>query len=771
MARRFPWRSLLKNAFRAPKATQGGGFEKSTYIIDLRFRQKQQYIMFGLTPIDLLVLAGYFIFVLAVGVWASRRIGGQEDYFLGGRRFGKFVQVFAAFGQGTSAESAVGTTVLVQRNGVAGIFSSIITSLSLPVYWITSVWYRRMRFLTLGDFFETRYRSKSMAAFYALFSAVFFMIVIALGFKAMARTVVGMTPVPVEQISVEQQAQIPLAKEWQVLEGIDASLMSDEQTERLEELRTLRPNAIFSYMDENWLIVIMALVVVAYAALGGLEAAFVSDTVQGIFTVLLSVILLPFVYFKIQNVFGVEGFSGIQEVLRAQLPASSFEVFGSAALADFTWYYLIALLIVMTLNTAVQANQMIATGSAKDEYTARFGFTTGILIKRVCTVLWGLTALCLVVLYASTVTNPDYIWGVATLDLLGPAGMGLVGLMIACMLAALMSTADALMLTASGLITHNLVRTLAPGRSEKFYVMIGKVSGAAVVAGAVLIALYFETIFGLIKLLWEFNIVVAPAFWLGLKWRRATPLAAWTSIGFATIFFIMISVLVPMSSTLRTHPELTRTIEPILYETSYTARQVNVDERAAEIAAWDALNAQGQATTERPNELEVGKAFVQSTWSARRAIYWTEGVRLNEDGKLEGKGFFSVELFLLHWLGVDLSKNVYAANETIRLTLRSFLPFLVLIVVALMTKPDHSLSVRQFYATMRTPATADKEFDHREVALSLENPERFDHRMLFQNSNWEFEKPNRVDVIGFAVFLAAGLSVLGLLYLVSLIGS
>lgn len=727
--------------------------------------------MFGLPFIDLAVIAAYFVFVLAVGVWASRRIGGQEDYFLGGRRFGKFIQVFAAFGQGTSAESAVGTVVVVQRNGVAGIFSMIMASLTLPVYWITSVWYRRMRCLTLGDFFETRYRSKRMAAFYALFSAVFFMIVIALGLKAMSRTIVGMTPIQEQHLTVEHEAEISLAEEWQELEKMDATLMSAAQTERLEELRALGPNAYFSYINENWLIVVMALVVVAYAALGGLEAAFVSDSLQGIFTVLLSVLLLPFVYFKIEDVFGAEGFSGIRDVLKSNLSESSFKLFGSPELADFTWYYLLVLLIVITLNVAVQANQLVATGSAKDEYTARFGFTTGILIKRVCTVIWGLTAICLVVLYAPTVTNPDYIWGIATLDLLGPLGIGLVGLMIACMLAALMSTADALMLTASGLITHNLVRSLVPEKPEKFYVMIGKLSGTAVVTGAVLIALYFETIFGLIKLLWEFNIVVAPAFWLGLKWRRANPTAAWTSISFALLFFVLIPVLVPFSSHLRTDPELTRTIEPVLYENRFDAREIDVQQRAAQIAAWDHLNALGEATTDRPEALRMGESFVESTRSARRAIYWTEGVKLNEDGLLEGRGFFSVELWLLDKMGFDLSNNVYAANETIRLALRSLLPFLLLIFVALLTKPDRSLQVRQFFAIMRTPASADKNFDAQEVALSMENPHRFDHRMLFPHSNFEIEKPTRTDLVGFTVFLAAGCGVIYLLYLVSLIGS
>ena len=48
--------------------------------------------MFGLAGIDIAVIIGYFAVVIAIGVWASRRIKDQTDYFLAGRKFGKFVQ-------------------------------------------------------------------------------------------------------------------------------------------------------------------------------------------------------------------------------------------------------------------------------------------------------------------------------------------------------------------------------------------------------------------------------------------------------------------------------------------------------------------------------------------------------------------------------------------------------------------------------------------------------------------------------------------------------
>jgi hypothetical protein len=53
--------------------------------------------------IDVIVLVSYFTTMVAIGVWAMRRVKGQEDYFMGGRGFGRLMQTFAAFGAGTGA--------------------------------------------------------------------------------------------------------------------------------------------------------------------------------------------------------------------------------------------------------------------------------------------------------------------------------------------------------------------------------------------------------------------------------------------------------------------------------------------------------------------------------------------------------------------------------------------------------------------------------------------------------------------------------------------
>ncbi len=141
-----------------------------------------------------------------------------------------------------------------------------------------------------------------------------------------------------------------------------------------------------------------------------------------------------------------------------------------------------------------QPNQMVANAAAKDEHTARVGFVTGVFMKRFCTILWGVVGLSAVLLYGGSVRNSDLV-GASPRHLLGSAGFGLIGLMIASMMAALMSAGSALMLTVSGLLLRNIYRPLVSGRSERHYVWAGRVLGALFLIGGAVITLTYTGIF------------------------------------------------------------------------------------------------------------------------------------------------------------------------------------------------------------------------------------------------------------------------------------
>jgi len=726
--------------------------------------------MYGFSIADIIAILLYFIVILGIGVYASRRIKNQEDYFLGGRRFGKFIQTFAAFGQGTSAENAVGMSVVVARNGLAGVMQQLIGIFHLPFFWITSTWYRRLRTITLGDFFEERYNSKGLAAFYAVISAFFFMIVIGLGFVAMSKTVSAIVEKPYVELSAQEKQEYHRAIKLENLENTNHQLLTPEEKLEMEILRVENPRKVFSYINETVIIWVVAIFVILYAVFGGLEAAFLSDTIQGLLILILSLLLLPFAYLKIQSTFGVNNLQGVIETAKSKLPEASFNIWGSPAMTDFTWYYLLAILILLLLTYVVQANQLVATGSAKDEHTARVGFTTGIYMKRAATLFWGLTAIFLVILYKSHLSNPDYLWGVASRELLGGLGIGLVGLMASALLSALMSTATALMITTTSLLTHNLVRPVFPNFSEKKYVRIGGILGFFVITGSVLIAQQFDNVYQILKLTWEFYIVVIGAFWLGMKWRKANRTSAWISVISTAVLFLFLQVTIPLIPGVSTNKYLAKTVNSHTITRTYSAREVDVDDRNEEIENWNNLNEKGLAQKEKPQKLKAGEKFEKVYVTPKTSIFWSQGIKTNENNEIYGSGMLSLELVLLDLVGFDLAKNPQALNETLRLIIRILWPFLILIICAYFTRPDDKASVDRFYAKMKTPAIADREEDAKQVKLSMENPDRFNYKKMFPNSNWEFEKFEKVDVKGIAWTIIGGGVIFILLYMISLAG-
>ncbi len=727
--------------------------------------------MFGLQIIDLVVIILYFVIVILIGIWSMRRIRNQEDYFLAGRRFGKFVQTFAAFGQATSTESVVGVTTTTFNNGAGGIWSVLAIIFAAPLYWITAPWLRRLRVLTMADFFEERYGSRLMAGTFAIIGCFGMMSIIGIGFTAMTKTIQATTPKTVQELSVEEQMEYHRALELERLEATDFNILTNQERHRLNELRIENPRKLFSHISQNFLIWTVCLIVIAYAVAGGLEAAFLTDVLQGMFIIMLSLLLLPFAWAKINTIYGGKTVFDALQTIHQRLPESFFDVFGSPSAIDFTWYFVIAVSIISTINVVVQPNMLVATGSARTEYAARFGFVTGTFIKRLCTVFWGVLGIACILLYGKTVNNPDLVWGFATRDLLSPLNIGLVGLMIACLMAALMSTVDCLMITGSSLLIKNVYRHLVPQQSERHFILAGRIVGAIVVIGGALVALQFDSVFALMKFTWEFYVMVAASFWLGMKWRQANRQAAWISIVASLLLFSLGPITLPtLFPELRSNPYLLKMTNPAPLQRVFTAHEMDVEQRQSEIARWDELNERGEAMGERPKMITVGEKFTRTDVLPKKAIFWTLGIKANNDGQKYGSGALNFELIILDKLGFDLANNPHALNETIRLLIKTFLPFLILIFAVYFTRPDDQARLDRFFVKMKTPVHPDPDVDAQEMELSYRDPHRFDHIKLLPHSQWEFNKWNRVDAIGFGVSALIVMAIIGFLVLFVSIG-
>ena len=75
----------------------------------------------GIGALDIGVLVFYLLLVTGVGIVASRRAKSTTQYFLGDRRFGKWIMMGQSFSTGIHAEMPVSLVGAVYSVGLSGI--------------------------------------------------------------------------------------------------------------------------------------------------------------------------------------------------------------------------------------------------------------------------------------------------------------------------------------------------------------------------------------------------------------------------------------------------------------------------------------------------------------------------------------------------------------------------------------------------------------------------------------------------------------------------
>ena len=211
--------------------------------------------MFGLHMLDVLSLTTYLIVIMIIGIWIARKVKNANDYFMGGRSFGKAFMVMHAFGTGTHTDQAVSVAGAAYKLGMSGIWYQWLYLFATPFYWLIAPIWRRLRYITIADFFEDRF-SKSLGYFYAIYGLSYFALQIGLMLLGTGKTASAMT----------------------------GGAISPELA-----------------------IAVMTVLFLSYGLMGGLPAAIVTDFIQGIFIIVLSFLLVPYV------IEGVGGFSSLHQ--------------------------------------------------------------------------------------------------------------------------------------------------------------------------------------------------------------------------------------------------------------------------------------------------------------------------------------------------------------------------------------------------------------------------------------------------------------------------
>src|SRR5690606_17181624 len=445
----------------------------------------------ALAGIDWLIIAGYFALTFGGAAYATvrarwGRAPSSAGYFLAGRDTGWFVIGASLFASNIGSEHLVGLAGTGAASGVAVAQFEILASLILLLLgWVFVPFYLRSGVYTMPEFLERRY-SPAARWYLALVSIVGYVLT---------------------KISVTIAAG---AIVFEALMGID--------------------------FWTGALIVVVATGI--YTVIGGLRAVMITDMLQ-MFVLIGGAVAVV--------IAGVGAVGGWGELVTAAGPGF-MDLWKPASDPDFPWAGILfgaAILGIWYWCT----DQFIVqrTLAARDLREARRGTIFAAFLKLLPLFLFVIPGVIAAVLAREgrlVLESPDQALPALVATLL-PAGLR--GLVVAGLLAALMSSLSSVFNSTSTLFTWDLYRKLQPQASERRLVLVGMVStGALVVFGLLWIPLMKLISGQLYQYLQSVQAYIAPpitaVFLLGLFLPRLNARGAMAAL--ATGFILGLARLV-----------------------------------------------------------------------------------------------------------------------------------------------------------------------------------------------------------------------------------
>lgn len=646
---------------------------------------------------DLCIIVGYLLAVVLIGKYASKAASSEEGFFLAGRKLGKLYQFFLNFGNATEPQGAVSTASFVYQQGAPGSWLSFQTVFMNPYFWFMNVWFRRVRLTTLADLFQDRFNSRGLSMFYALFQILVACVFLGFGNVTAYKIASSLVVKPDATWTADDRAYVEGYRELKLLEKQAAAApLQGADKERLELLRDRNQRGqLGSYvtaLNAVLFYTVFALVVGTYIVLGGMSAAAVNEGLQSILIIVFSLLLIP------SGLNAIGGWRALAE----KVPKQMFDLFGGGT-DQFTAWSIAAFLLVAIVQNAGLSHNMGICGSAKNEFAARSG-VSGNYLKRIMIILWAFAGLIAVALFGvGGLSDPDAAWGAMSNRLLGP---GLIGLMLAGVLAGTMSTLAAKALAISSLFVRNVYRQIWPQITQQQGVFYARCTIVAVLVLGTASALLMGNFYSIVNIVLTVNIPFGAAVLTTFWWRRVTAPAVWCCVVLSTLVIIV----VPWTAS------------------------------AFPALATDAGLA--QMSTKPGTGVYFNSVVHQVPQDLSSPLVAKPGVLNNR---------FNIEAWLLGKMGLNVTKYTPNQRFTAQFFFDAIFPFVVLIVVSLLTKPTDPARVGFFYGRMKTPVGDTPELEAAAIEETRRNPTRFDHTKLLPSSNWEFCKWDRVDTVGFII--------------------
>lgn len=436
----------------------------------------------SLSTIDLTIIG---VYIVAIVWWALRHASNKssEAYFLAGRDMKWPAVGLSLFAAGVSSSSLLGWSGEAYDTGLA-VFNFQWISVLVMIFfaWFFLPFYIKSGVYTMPEFLERRFDKRSKYYFSVI-------------------TIVG---------NVFVDAAVTLYAGAVLIQ------------------------LVFPGVDMQIIIFCIAFVVASYTIPGGLSSAINAELVQAVILLIGAIILSVFTYNAIDS---WEAFMAqFENTLTLHIVRPMDDpivpwlgmIVGVPVLAFFFWG-----------NNQILVQRVLSAKSVDDGRKGLFLAGALMVLTLYIFIFPGVWASYLF----PGLDNPDRVYPTLIKELLP---IGLIGVIIASLVAALASSLSAVLNSASTVFTMDFYSKMNPGTDSKKLVRVGQLASVVIIIIAAIWAPHVEKFGTLVKYYQTMISYIAPpivgVFLLGLFWKRASATGAFAGLigGLVVAVFLML---------------------------------------------------------------------------------------------------------------------------------------------------------------------------------------------------------------------------------------
>jgi SSS family solute:Na+ symporter len=495
-----------------------------------------------LTTSDYVIFFATIIGAMMVGLIAGRKEETSEDYFLAGKKLRWFAVAGSIFGSNVSANHMVGMMGVGFSIGFAQSHFEIgaIAGLLFLCYGFLPV-YRKLNLYTLSEYLGKRYDDRSRVSYAIIMIIIMAFVQMVPALYIGSRTIcelLGGNAIILEDSSTATEL------------AATANTISNPLGAISNQLQVQAPQSKVSMPHYTWFVIALGVIAGSYTIVGGLKAVVYTDIIQSILMLIAGIGLAVLVFSQL-------GWNEMLELDAAAGDASKMNIYLPTYHKDLPWTGVLTGLMCMHC-FYWGTNQFIvqrALGAVSDK-EARVGIISAGFLKLTIpffSIATGVCAYYLLMNEQSMVDDiaPDTVFPKLVTRFISPIGFGLVGLVAAGVIGAILSSIDSMMNSAATIISVDIYKKyFRVNATDKELIVAGRVTIVVLMITAILMALFImdpnsnENFFLQIV---NYQNYLTPgllvAFVLGIFWKRGTaPAAFYTILAGIVLSWIVVQV-------------------------------------------------------------------------------------------------------------------------------------------------------------------------------------------------------------------------------------